>query len=343
VGDTKELLERTRAQFVPSGDVMAELVHRRALKQRNRRIGTAVVALVLALVAIVGLARTFRSDSRPASKPTPGKPGLNVFGKVHGWIAYPLDRYPGRDFAITTVDPAHVWRQWALASHPGDLPVNWSRDGNRLLVVHRVPHQIRLYVLNSNGTETPASPKGVGWGSLSPDGNKVVYIATDYRSLYVYDLQTRVSRQVVAPRTGEFYLSSAWSPDGSRIAFTSDHAVFVVNADGTGRRTVVEFPATPYYYEPGNLAWSPDGSRLAFLAGQWRKSRVFVMGADGAGVRAISALGENVSLAWSPDSARIAFTRGSRLFTMAPDGTSVRFLRRLTPHIEDFIAWNPGP
>ena len=57
----------------------------------------------------------------------------------------------------------------------------------------------------------------------------------------------------------------AWSPDGKRIAFTSNrdgnYEIYVMNADGTGLRNLTQPPGA------GQLrAWSPDGKRLAFIS-----------------------------------------------------------------------------
>ena len=61
----------------------------------------------------------------------------------------------------------------------------------------------------------------------------------------------------------------SWSPDGSRIAFTSDRdrqgddEIFAMNADGTG---VVQLTTTNGSIDDWWPAWSPDGSRIAFVS-----------------------------------------------------------------------------
>jgi WD40 repeat protein len=68
----------------------------------------------------------------------------------------------------------------------------------------------------------------------------------------------------------------AFSPDGSRIAYFSDHAIKVVPVQG-GRSEVL--------LEVGNLgdfpdlAWSPDGQTIAFVA-SWPREDEFWLISD---------------------------------------------------------------
>lgn len=68
--------------------------------------------------------------------------------------------------------------------------------------------------------------------------------------------------------------SPAWSPDGTRISFIQDGAVRVMNADGSGQRTVT--PTSSWGGQARWLSWSPDGTRIALAAGS-----LYVVNADG--------------------------------------------------------------
>ena len=110
----------------------------------------------------------------------------------------------------------------------------------------------------------------------------------------------------IAPATK--VTSLAWSPDGTRIAFTADRAgdrrIFVMNADGTDLVRLTAHPAGN-----GAPAWSPDGRRLAFTSRRFGNDEIFVINADGTElVNLTHHSADDAAPAWSPDGHRIAFT-----------------------------------
>src|SRR5439155_437704 len=138
----------------------------------------------------------------------------------------------------------------------------------------------------------------------------------DSSDLYVVDAATGETTPI-HEGTG-FSVWPQWSPDGSRIAYTSDetpegtNGVFVANADGSG---VVNGLAGEMQLEgPGTLSWSPDGSRIVFAKTTVEYENrdygqdVFVMDADGSNERRITDWkGFDSFAVWSPDGEWIAF------------------------------------
>ena len=101
-----------------------------------------------------------------------------------------------------------------------------------------------------------------------------------------------------------------FSSDGTKIAYTSEVAggvsVFVMNADGTGKRRIVN-DANPW----GAIfpSWSPDGRQIVYSFKAGEALELFVVDADGRGApRQLTSLGKICTpAAWSPDGNWISF------------------------------------
>ena len=150
------------------------------------------------------------------------------------------------------------------------------------------------------------------------------------------------SDQMRLTKTVGFDAFPEWSPDGERIAFTSDRSalddIWTMRANGTDLRRLtigMRIDERP--------DWSPDGSTIAFS----RNGNIWSMDADGSNETQLTSVpaGE-FGPAFSPNGHRIAFDRRSNdgrfgVWTMRPDGSHA--VRRTFGVLDFFPDWRPGP
>jgi len=179
-------------------------------------------------------------------------------------------------------------------SHDGSRIAYVSKAGT-ILVAPLRGGRARLLARPRGGRKT-ASSVDVSW---SHDGRRIAY--SDEDGIHV--IAPDGSGRRLVTRRGQ-WKAPAWSPDGTRIAFSVDRdKIYVVGARGRGLKRLTKsiWDDSPQ--------WSRDGSRVAFLRGpdsfyDPRTLSVFVMDAHGAGQRR---LGRGYGPRWNPDGRRVAF------------------------------------
>jgi Tol biopolymer transport system component len=127
----------------------------------------------------------------------------------------------------------------------------------------------------------------------------------------------------------------AWSPDGTKIAFSSDRAdgraIWVMNADGSDQVRVT--PISPN--NASEPSWSPDGSTIAFYSGSpepgGEGEGVYLIDVDGSNLRPLLLVGEHdmtwaATPIWSPDGSTMLIRGEADLFLIDLDGTNFRNL-----------------
>jgi dipeptidyl aminopeptidase/acylaminoacyl peptidase len=230
--------------------------------------------------------------------------------------------------------------------------IAWAPDGERLAFT-RGPDRLHaeLYAAFADGRDdrllvTPPSGMGVLGPGWSPEGSEIIYER--------YDDTGPISRfdlWIVTVATGEVRefrrlgVTAAWSPDGEWIAFDGQSDLIVRRVDGTAENVLISD------HDVIGPSWSPDGRRIVYQTrvngDEWDLNIIDVETGE---VEVLTDAREwdDTGPQWSPDGSRILFTRRvhpaeltdpCRLFTMAPDGTSLREV----PNTEGafFGQWRP--
>ncbi|HUT62516.1 MAG TPA: Tol-Pal system beta propeller repeat protein TolB, partial [Anaerolineae bacterium] len=161
--------------------------------------------------------------------------------------------------------------------------------------------------------------------------------------IYTYRISGREIRRLTNnPRIDS---SPSWSPDGSKMAFTSDRTgnplVYIMNSDGSNQHRLT---STPNAYED-SPCWSPRGDRIAFVMMSDYGFDIAITSPSGADVFMLTyGQGSNENPHWSPDGLRIVFSSDrtgiKNLYIMNWDGSNVRNLT--TDGINYSPAWAPA-
>ncbi|GEM_PF-5602733 len=208
---------------------------------------------------------------------------IAFYRRIDHWIKYEPDPFPGgggvyddykkNDEGFIVVRDPNTKEEKVLfkvpfkGAAPGIKYMDWSGANEKILLSSGV-----LETINPDGSDFKMIVHKEGGycshATWSPDGKQILY------SFLPHSLMDERIAQMVAKglRPGLYIVNAngssdkfliegengSWSPDGKQIVYQElrKYMIYIINADGTGKRLLLEGGANP--------AWSPDGKWILY-------------------------------------------------------------------------------
>lgn len=327
------------------------------------RLGSTARLAIVACCAALTVSACVNSASPTAAAPSTGSHSVR-----NGPISF--TRFDPRGSHLYTVAPSGG-PEHRLSDDAGvQAHSAWSPSGTVVSYTQVNVDGSSINTMNADGGNVTSVLTGNPWAlvpSWSPDGMRLAFTSNATGDYQVYTMGADGSdvTQVTHAPSGTTYVGPKYSPDGRQFAVALHRPqdpkdvqdLWVMGITGSNLKRL-----TNGMNNAESRTWSPDGKQIAFNAVVRGIGQIFVINADGTGLRQLThnpgttpafapggifpTMRGDVTPAWSPDGTRIAYASdiggNFDIYTMKPDGSDVVQVTR-TPQQELSVGWSPRP
>ncbi|MEU8039321.1 hypothetical protein [Streptosporangium sp. NPDC049078] len=234
--------------------------------------------------------------------------------------------YPGVNGKIYFLQDEDIYNIDADGTNPTQLTntpaiereLSVSADGLKIAFLRCSGTSADVYLMNADGTGVTQLTTGSSATCMGLD------ISPDGTKIaYTFNGGIKVinadGTNPVTLITGNAYFPD-YSPDGTKIAYGLTKDIYTINTDGTGQNKLTVNPPT-WSDTSSHPDWSPDGTKIVYMHSQpGPPPLIYVMNAaDGSSKTWLSA--GDLRAVWSPDGTKI-LCQYTRLMIMNPDGSN---------------------
>lgn len=284
-----------------------------------------------------------------------GMDGVPTWSPDGSRIAFISDRDGSQEIYVMNSDGSNPTR--LTTSQMVELNLRWSPDGSQIAYITSLPGAMNttVEVISASGGDPVIVGKAPFSAPVwSPDSLSLAFTVYEPRNDGTALPVVQIARLddisgMMLTTDGMSSDHPAWSPDGTRIAFsgvpdptTNLNLVYIADLSGAA-------PVQPITEDPRqiqSISWSPDGQRIAFLA--WNDGGLvdlYVMNADGSNLTVVYTATEGLEIEWSPDGAYLVMQTQTTdpvfvIVRIAADGSGAQ---EITDHSSNSMMpdWSP--